>query len=156
MHVLYTEREEHEKLCVAFFLMILLLSSCDGLSGDKGTKEAPLAPVRIACSTAYRSSVTVPIESENSAALSDENREVVNPYADLAFRASYLNDAPFEGRSVKIWVLESESEREIFSVLYQLPAGKLENQMVGHGFTGLNYVYHPSSGAELQFWCTAE
>jgi hypothetical protein len=145
-----------KKLCVAFFLMMLLLSSCDGLSGARGTEEAPLVPVNIACSAAYRSSVTVPIESENSAALSDENREAVIPYPDLAFRASYLNDAPFEGRSIKIWVLENGSEREISSVLYQLPAGKLENQMVGHGFTGLNYVYHPSSGAELQFWCTAE
>jgi hypothetical protein len=30
----------------------------------------------------------------------------------------------------------------------------LVNQFIGgHGFTGLVYVYHPSSDAELQYFC---
>ena len=44
------------------------------------------------------------------------------------------------------------------SHLYQLPqdSGPTDQFVGAHGFTGLNYVYHPDSGVELQFWCAVE
>lgn len=41
--------------------------------------------------------------------------------------------------------------------LYQMPRTEpIRNQFVGdHGFTGLNYVYHPTTRAEMQYLCLA-
>jgi hypothetical protein len=39
--------------------------------------------------------------------------------------------------------------------LYQfIPEAELRDQFAGgHGFTGLTYVHHPTSSAELQYFC---
>jgi hypothetical protein len=44
---------------------------------------------------------------------------------------------------------------EISRQLFQFdPQNPLENQFIGgHGFTGLNYLFHPDSAAEMQFFC---
>jgi hypothetical protein len=46
---------------------------------------------------------------------------------------------------------------ELARGLYQLdPVGGLDDQFIGgHGFTGLAYVFHPDSGAEIQYFCGA-
>ena len=45
-----------------------------------------------------------------------------------------------------------DSEHTLSAILYQF-AEIPENGMAGgHGFTGLHYIYHPGSEAELQFW----
>lgn len=141
-------------------LLLILLAGCAGL---RGTEPAPTAtpdtavPVNIQCTAAYRHSVTVGIEAETPVMLSQESQNAVVPFADLTFHASYLDPSPFELPSLRIWVTQSEGQKEVTSVLYQLSNthGPV-NFTAGHGFTGLNYVYHPATGAELQYWCTAE
>ena len=60
-------------------------------------------------------------------------------------------------RSLRTWVTALDESVIYNSQLYQLPLDSgPSNQFVGgHGFTGLNYSYHPDSSAELQFWCEA-
>lgn len=140
-------------------LLLILLPGCAGLPGAEpaptATTEAA-APVNIQCTAAYRHSVSVEIEEETPVMLSQESQNAVVPFADLTFHATYLDPSPFEVPSLRIWVTQSEGEKEVTSVLYQLSNTQgLVNFTAGHGFTGLNYVYHPASGAELQYWCTA-
>jgi hypothetical protein len=75
---------------------------------------------------------------------------------DMQVHAQYLDDE-FEGRSLVISVSSPGADRELVRELYQIDRQKgLVNQFVGgHGFTGLLYVYHPDSAAELQCFCEA-
>lgn len=58
--------------------------------------------------------------------------------------------------SLTVAIYEKSTKRLISSRLFQFGPG-LRNQFHGgHGFTGLNYVYHSKSKAELQFWCAVK
>ena len=136
-----------------FFLLLgLLLAACQG-AGETAVPRA----ASITCHTAYRSGVSVPIEREESVTFSDEDSQHTLDYADLAFYAQYSSGESDHERALVIRVTEPGQTAVLTSQLYQLTAGSGPvNQFVGgHGFTGLNYVYHPATGAELQFWCTA-
>jgi hypothetical protein len=63
-----------------------------------------------------------------------------------------LTDSAYDARSIHLSV-STRAGRQIASQLYQLrDHGLPENDFVGgHGFSGLNYVYHPTSPAELQY-----
>ena len=129
----------------------LLLVACVG-----GEAAAPKGE-GIVCNTAYRSSVGVPIEREESVRFGDEDGQETVTFADLAFHAQYGSGQMNRERALRLWVSEPGETAELISQLYQLPldSGPLNQFVGGHGFSGLNYVHHPESGAELQFWCTA-
>ena len=58
--------------------------------------------------------------------------------------------------SLHLQIYDAESGNSITSVLYQFgepPENRFDG---GHGFTGLHYVYHPESEAELQFRASVE
>ena len=58
--------------------------------------------------------------------------------------------------SLTVAIYEKSTKRLISSRLYQF-GPDLRNQFHGgHGFTGLNYVYHSKSKGELQFWCAVK
>jgi hypothetical protein len=146
------------------FLAILWLASCTSVPNGQ-MSQAPAAatvfptvvPMDISCIVAYRSSVSIPIESYSSITLSTENQNAEVGFKDLTFHGSYFNGSRYELRTLKLSVTPKDSEKEISSVLYQLSrTSKLINQIEEHGFTGLNYVYNPVSHSELQFWCKAE
>jgi len=61
----------------------------------------------------------------------------------------------FEGQSLSIAISNMQNQQELSRSLYQIDQAKgLANQFIGgHGFTGLIYVFHPSSDAELQYFC---
>jgi len=47
---------------------------------------------------------------------------------------------------------DTDTSKLLLTSTFQL-TNKLVNQMKGgHGFTGLQYIYHPRTGSELQFW----
>ena len=111
----------------------------------------------IACNSAYRSNVFVPIETKQSVTLSSENGNAELAFRDLVFHAMYYKGSLYEERFLKLWVTTNNSEDELSSVVYQLSqTKKATNQILSHGFTGLHYVYNPVSRSELQFWCVAE
>ena len=135
-----------------FILLGLLLAACQG-AGETAVPRAE----SITCNTAYRSGVSVPIESEDTVSFSDEDSQQTLEYTDLVFHAQYSSGKFDHERALILRVTEPEETAALISQLYQLTADSgPQNQFIGgHGFTGLNYVYHPTTGAELQFWCTA-
>jgi hypothetical protein len=99
----------------------------------------------------------VPIASEDSVAIPDDDMaEYASLEAnDLVFHAQYWSGATDGERALRLWVTAAGLTEPLTSQLYQLPqdSGPVDQFSGGHGFTGLNYVYHPDSGAELQYWC---
>ncbi len=53
--------------------------------------------------------------------------------------------------SLVVHFRDTDTSKKLLTSNFQL-TNKLVNQITGHGFTGLQYIYHPESGAELQFW----
>lgn len=152
------------KPLLKLFSLIFLLTSCTPLLNEQ-ISQAPatatvfptIVPMNIICNVAYRSSISTPIESKSSIILSKENQNAEVEFKDLTFHGAYFIGSPYELRSLKLSVTQRDSQKEISSVLYQLSrSSKLINQVLEHGFTGLNYVYNPVSHSELQFWCNAE
>jgi hypothetical protein len=131
----------------------LLLVSCSPSPEEAGGQS--VAPVSIDCQVFYRPSVTESL-SESAITLTMHGDHEVVEFDELEFNAQYWDDQ-FEGRSLSISVASPDTGDEIVRQLYQMDRGKsLVNQFIGgHGFTGLIYVYHPDSTAELQYFCEA-
>ena len=111
---------------------------------------------KIICTTAFRSNPGLPIEHTEVLVLTTAT-SVMAVYQDLVFRANF-RDEPQMGASIIMDVETSASRAPIMTVLYQLAqnARVIDQFVGGHGFTGLHYVHHPTSGAELQFWCAVD
>ena len=129
----------------------LLLTACSG-----GETAVPKAE-NITCTAAYRSSVTVGIEREETIAFADSDDEQSIPFTDMVFHAAYSAGEMDNERALRVWETDISETAVAQSTLYQLsPDSGPQNQFVGgHGFTGLNYSYAPDSTAELQYWCMA-
>jgi hypothetical protein len=138
-------------------LTVLSLASC-GDQSSPADAQSPGRASQIVCNTAYRSSAGGRIEREDSLTFSDSDSQQSLSYGELEFYGSYDAGEQDRERGLRVWVTERGSDMDLTTVLYQLPLDSgPQNQFIGgHGFTGLNYIHHPSSGAELQFWCEAE
>ena len=134
-------------------LFVLALLSCS--SGDSTPAAQASA---IACTAAYRGSVSGPIEREETITFADTDAEQALTFTDLTFHAAYATGERDNERSLRTWVTALDESVIYNSQLYQLPleSGPSNQFVGGHGFTGLNYSYHPDSAAELQFWCEAQ
>ena len=130
--------------------LIMLLVGCSGPEESLVVEEA------ITCHAAYRSSAG-PIERETLLSLDKSGMSSDTTFSDMALQALYSRGEGEGGRALALRVTTVESELLIASQLYQFAPGIApQNEFIGgHGFTGLNYAYHPASGAELQYWCTA-
>lgn len=137
--------------CLLFIGCIALLPACTP------TPTASPRATSISCHTAYRSSPNIAIEHEDSIIFDDSDERRAAPYADLTFHAQYSSGEMNRERTLRLWVTEAGQTAELFSQLYQLPQNSgPQNQFIGgHGFTGLNYTHHPTTEAELQYWCNA-
>lgn len=133
-------------------ILSLFLTACQGASDS----DVPRAP-SITCHAAYRSGVRTPIEREETFFFGDEDGQQRLDFSDLSLHAQYSSGELNNERALRLSVTEAGQTAELTAQLYQLPrdSGPLNQFIGGHGFTGLNYVYHPTTGAELQFWCTA-
>jgi hypothetical protein len=136
--------------------LLLGLAGCRGL-GQPSQAQGNAVPLTIDCQTAYRSSVTVGIEQESQISIVGDTEQTAT-IGDFEFRLYYTDGLEnWESRSLRLAVAGAGLDQELTAQLYQLPKDALpQNQFIGgHGFTGLAYVYHPDSGAELQYWCVA-
>ena len=133
--------------------LTVLAAGCSRSNEDAGGQS--VVPVSIDCSVFYRPSASESL-SESAVTLTTNADHEVIAFDDMEFNAEYWDDQ-FEGRSLLISVTSLDTGDEIVRQLYQMDRGKsLNNQFIGgHGFTGLIYVYHPSSTAELQCFCEA-
>jgi len=138
-----------------FILIGVLLVACGGTNGAQTAVSPPRAS-SIICTAAYRSSVQVGIEREETLTFTDTDDEQSAAFTDMVFHAAYRTGEADNERNLLVWVTDT-ADTIAQSTLYQLPIDSgPQNQFVGsHGFTGLNYSYHPDSGAEMQFWCEA-
>jgi hypothetical protein len=133
-----------------------LLAGCQQVESPPiDLRETP-APLTIECHIAYRASVAVSIERRDIVTLTKSESQKTIAYPDLVFHATYW-DNPYDARSFKTSVTVSNSSNELQANLYQMSRTTLpENQFYGLGFTGLVYVYHPTSRAEIQYSCAAK
>lgn len=131
-------------------LIVFMLAAC----GDASDNEVVKADT-IVCTAAYRSSVSSPIVGEESLTFEEADAEQSLTFSDLVFHAAYDMGEGDNERSLRTWVTAIDESITYNSQLYQLPldSGPANQFIGGHGFTGLNYTYHPTSAAELQFWC---
>jgi hypothetical protein len=147
---------KHSKRLVLAGLLIgvtVLLVGCSPSPEEAGGQS--VVPVSIDCRVFYRPSATESL-SESAITLTTNGDHEVIEFDDMEFNAQYWDDQ-FEGRSLLISVASPDTGDGVVRQLYQMDRGKsLINQFIGgHGFTGLIYVYHPSSTAELQCFCEA-
>jgi hypothetical protein len=122
---------------------------------------SPTSPLSTAprptCSTYYRASVTVPPD-EGPVLIFTEPGASEAAFSDLILTATYSDDG-FESPSLNVRVETMPDRALVFASLYQFvdPTADLNAfGASGQGFTGLIYVYNPSSGSEVQFVCRAD
>lgn len=120
------------------------------------TRGQAVAPTNIECQAFYRSSLGEAPSDGTTIRLTTNNAHEVVEFEKLALTAQYLDDQ-FEGRALVLSVTATDTGDQVMRQLYQIDGEKgLTNQFLGgHGFTGLGYVYHPTSPAELQYFCEA-
>ena len=145
---------KHSKRLISAQLLIgvmVLLIGCSPSPEEAGGQS--VVPVSIECQVFYRPSVTESL-SESAITITTSGDHQIIEFDELEFNAQYWDDQ-FEGRSLSISVVDPDTGDEVVRQLYQMDRAKsVINQFIGgHGFTGLNYVYHPGSTAELQYFC---
>jgi hypothetical protein len=144
------------RLSLLSVVIATMLVSCKQVESPSIKLPETPVPLTIECHTSYRASVTVSIERRDTVLLTKSESQKTIAYQDLVFHATYWDD-PYEGRSFKTSVTVSNSNNEIQADLYQMSRTTLpENQFYELGFTGLVYVYHPTSRAEVQYSCAAK
>lgn len=135
---------------VWILLLGLLLAACGG-----GGETAVSPPNSIVCTAAYRSSVDVGIEQEETFTFTDVDDELWATFGEMMFHAAYDAGGTDNERNLRVWVTDAAETAVYHATLYQLPldSGPANQFVGGHGFTGLNYSYAPGTTAELQYWC---
>lgn len=133
--------------------IVVLVVGCGATPETAG--EQPAAPLSIECQVFYRPSVAQSPGEGTTITLTGQGDRGVVEYDDMVLSARFSDDQ-FEGPSLSISVA-ARPDDQITSQLYQIDRAKgLSNQFVGgHGFTGLIYVYHPTSPSEIQYFCQA-
>ena len=142
------KRSRLAELAIAAAVLLIGCTSPPVTSGPQA-----VVSVTIECQVFYRASTNESLSESKIRLTSDGDVELIE-FDDLGFNASYIDDG-FEARSLVISITNLDSGDEIARQLNQMDRGKnLINQFIGgHGFTGLIYVFHPSSPGELQYFC---
>jgi len=142
-------------LLIFLLLLTFLMVGC----APSTTVPEPVAPDfgTLVCEVFYRPSPGSGMQSPPPLIFKGGNDSQSIQFDDLAFEARFQDDE-FEGRTLSTIVTALETGVEISRVLYQFdPQNPVENQFIGgHGFTGLNYVFHPTTTAEIQYFCRVE
>jgi len=143
-----------------WLLAVMALAFLGGCAARAEGEPPPANPAfspAITCHTAYRAGVGVPIGGEDVFVLAQPGAQNRAVYKDLELLALYSSGEGEGGRALALRVTPVGSDQPLTAQLYQFAPGVApQNEFLGgHGFTGLGYAYHPASGAELQYWCTA-
>ena len=136
-----------------FILFVILIFSCSPFEPGESTTGGKT----IACEFFYRSSGGSSFEPALEITFQQGTEQKEHQFESMAFHARFQDDQ-FEGRALSIAVTNLETGAEISRQLYQFdPQSPTKNQFIGgHGFTGLQYVFHPDSDAEMQYFCGVE
>ena len=136
---------------------VITLVACSSPAEEGDGDQTGTIPDNITCEVFYRpspgasfqeSTLSLPTAGEQSA-----NRASAE-FEDMRIEAAFISDVG-EGKSLSIAVTDHNTGAELTRGLYQFdPQAGLRDQFVGgHGFTGLAYVFHPSSDSEIQYFC---
>ncbi|MPZ88130.1 MAG: hypothetical protein GEU81_08655 [Nitriliruptorales bacterium] len=135
----------------------LLAVACVGCAGP--SSDAPISaedfPV-VACTVAYRSAVTEPLQSTEEVSLRPGETETLT-FDEAAIDLTY-DFSEQEGATMRIDARQPGAEHYLSRGLYQFIAGEPPDNAFagGHGFTGLVYIQPPDSTAEAQYFCQTE
>jgi len=144
---------QHIRICLVGCLMGTFAIGCGG--NQESTSGGGKDEIEIECHFFYRAS-TQTATGENkvvSITVPFLEGDVPEIALDISEKAEFEDlscglSASYNALSVTF----SAAGRTTSSMLFQF-AEVPENGMAGgHGFSGLHYVYHPESEAELQFW----
>ena len=142
------------RLTFVLLLSVLLLGCA---STKTESRDRSSDAYTLTCEVFYRSDPGQGLEAAAPIIFTGGNEQKEYAFENMAFEAQ-LQDDQFEGRALYTAVINLETGDEISRQLFQFdPKNPVENQFVGgHGFTGLNYVFHPVSSAEMQYFCRVE
>ena len=134
-------------------LATLFLTTGCAMQPSSGPSAYPV----VECSVAYRSSPEMSQQDTQMIEMAAGDKPKFLQWDDLTLQVRY-DFSEYESTTFIIDVLKSGEEAYLTRSLYQLSQERpLENQFSGgHGFTGLHYVHHPETQAELQFFCSAK
>jgi hypothetical protein len=135
-----------------YLISVLLLSGCVASESESGSRSSE--QIQITCEVFFRPSVGMPLEASPEISFEEGNERQSADFESLSFEAIFQDD-PYEGRALKVNVTTLDQSKTVVSQLYQFDSQNPPvNQFVGgHGFTGLVYVFHPDSSAEMQYFC---
>lgn len=130
---------------------LISLGACGGEPNETRKKQPPLA---ITCTAFARKSVESSVMKRRALRLGPKSTTRSVTVGAFRVRAQLIADE-FEGRSLDVFAFAKGDKEPLTQEKYQFdPQDNPANQFVGgHGFTGLVYVNHPTSDAELQLFC---
>lgn len=147
-------------LSIALLLCSFWLLGCQDQDGVANAE--PVAKNRVlsvTCHFAYRDSnqtarfdkqsVTLRLETTDGPVPEIARRTPPKTFEFKHLRVEILHDI----NSLIVRISDRQTDRLILSQLFQLGPDLKDQFHGGHGFTGLNYVYHPKEECELQYWC---
>ncbi len=143
------------KILSLTILLIGLMLGGVGCRSTAGNQQAE--PISVSCHAFYRDSQAEALGPESTLTFSRHGDRQIAQFEMLEFSAQYDDDR-FEGRSLIIAINAADSGQQVARQLYQLDSqqGTSNQFMGGHGFSGLAYVYHPTTDAELQYFCDVQ
>jgi hypothetical protein len=141
---------------IAAFLLILCFAVGLVFAADRDDqpKQPQAKAVKVECHLYYRTApdkpfvdktheIIIPVASGPVAEI-DQSQKKVEKFDDMTVTLLY------DVNMLKLTVSDTKTGQEIYGGLYQIQPG-LKNQFNGgHGFTGLSYIEHPTSDAQLQ------
>src|SRR5688572_11162626 len=102
-------------------LALLVLAGCGGSQVQSNEAQTTPVPLSIDCHLAYRSSVTVGIEREETVSFSARDDSQTVAFPQLQFQAQYWAGAEqWAERALKVSILPAEGGNELAAQLYQL------------------------------------
>ena len=135
---------------------MLVLVRSNSLSPGSSVTAAASSAIEgsVNCQVFYRDSAGGALSEAPTMTLSTSGDLEFVQFENMEFRVQFFADQT-EGQSLSITITNLDSRTELNRYLYQLDQSKgLVNQFIGgHGFTGLNYVFHPNGESEMQFFC---
>ena len=138
-----------------FFLLVVsvVVASTACTSG-----AARAAPSSLTCHTQYRPDAES-LAGSREPSLTVERVDGLTPqparieFETLTLEVTFSGDAP-EGRNVVIAVSTTDGDPLVRNLYQYTDGAELTTAFAGgHGFTGLEYVFH--EGSSLQVWCAA-
>lgn len=124
----------------------------------------PNQPLSVKCHVFYRTSakamfepsegVTLTLDRSPRPGLPLKNREIT--FKDLRLETNYLTTSfqGVEGAELRVRVFDVQTRKPLLYQHYVFDEKQPPRDQFVHGFTGLVYVFHPKSDAELQFYCS--